>query len=87
MVITVGIRARHIAEGALIAGLSEKKIFQFEDSKEAGKFLEQKIKEGDIALVKGSQGMRMERAVLEVMANPEKAKELLVRQEEEWNSR
>lgn len=87
MVITVGIRARHIAEGALIAGLSEKKIFQFEDSREAGKFLEQKIKEGDIALAKGSQGMRMERAVLEVMANPEKARELLVRQEEEWGKR
>lgn len=87
MVITVGIRARHIAEGALIAGLSEKKIFQFENSVEAGKFLEQKIKAGDIALVKGSQGVRMERAVLEVMAEPEKRKELLVRQEDEWNSR
>jgi UDP-N-acetylmuramoyl-tripeptide--D-alanyl-D-alanine ligase len=87
MVITVGIRARHIAEGALIAGLSEKNIFQFEDSREAGKFLEQKIKAGDIALIKGSQGMRMERTVLEVMAEPEKKRELLVRQEEEWGRR
>jgi len=37
--------------------------------------------------VKGSQGMRMERTVEEIMAEPERASNLLVRQEEEWKVR
>ena len=45
------------------------------------------IKEGDIILVKGSQSTRMERVVMEIMAEPERAHELLVRQEEEWLAR
>ncbi len=87
ILITVGIRARGIAEGALNAGMSEKNIFQFEDSVEAGKHLESLIKAGDVALLKGSQGTRMERAVLEVMLHPEDATKLLCRQDNEWQSR
>ena len=87
MLFTVGIRARQIAEGALENGLHESKILQYEDAKRAGKELELKLKEGDIVLLKGSQSMRMERAVKEIMAEPERAKELLVRQEEEWEKR
>lgn len=84
ILITVGMRSRYIAEGALDAGMDEKNIYQFEDSREAGKFLENIITTGDVALIKGSQSIRMERIVLEVMASPENAKDLLVRQEEEW---
>lgn len=83
----VGVRARYMAEGAGAGGLSEKNIFQFDDAREAGKFLEQIIKTGDVILVKGSQSMRMERIVEEVMAHPEQKGELLVRQEEEWLAR
>ncbi len=42
------------------------------------------IEKGDIILVKGSQSMRMEKVVEEIMARPDKAGELLVRQEESW---
>ncbi len=84
---TVGIRARHIAMGALDAGMDEKNIFQFEDSKTAGKMLEQMLVEGDLILVKGSQSTRMERVVEEIMANPEDKEKLLVRQDEEWRQR
>jgi UDP-N-acetylmuramoyl-tripeptide--D-alanyl-D-alanine ligase len=92
ILVTVGMRARYIAEGALDAGMSEKKIYQFENSTEAGKYLEKIIKEGDVILVKGSQGsgaqsIRMERTVEEIMAEPERAGELLVRQGEEWKKR
>ena len=84
ILITVGIRSRKIAEGALDALMSEKNIFQFEDSIEAGKMLQDIIQENDIVFVKGSQSTRMEKVVEEVMLEPEKAGELLVRQEEEW---
>lgn len=92
ILVTVGIRARAIAEGALDAGLSEKHIYQFENSREAGKFMERFLEEGDVVLVKGSQGsgaqsIRMERAVEEIMAEPERKTELLVRQGEEWEKR
>ena len=42
------------------------------------------IKSGDVILVKGSQSMRMERIVIEIMLESENAKDLLVRQEKEW---
>lgn len=83
----VGVRARYMAEGAEAGELSEKNIFQFDDAREAGTFLERIIKTGDVILVKGSQSMRMERIVEEVMAHPEQKGELLVRQEEEWQRR
>lgn len=82
--LTVGIRAEDIAEGALTAGLAESKILQFERSFEAGKELEMRLQSGDIVLVKGSAMMRMERVVEEVMGDPSRAEELLVRQEREW---
>lgn len=84
---TVGVRARGIAEGALIGGMSEKNIFQFEDSQKAGKDLELNLMPGDLILVKGSQGIRMERVVEEIMENPEMKERLLVRQDAEWRDR
>jgi len=87
MLIAVGPRAKYIVEGALANDMSEKNIFEFDNSQEAGKYLESIIKEDDIVLVKGSQGVRMERIVEEVMAEPERAAELLVRQDPEWKNR
>jgi len=84
VLIAVGIRARGLAQSAHDRGLSEKSIYTFDDSREAGKFVETIIKPGDSILVKGSQGMRMERAVLEIMAHPELREKLLVRQDPHW---
>jgi len=85
--VTIGVRARKIAEGALNNGMSEKNIYQFEDSQIAGKFLEGIVDPYDIVLIKGSQMPRTERAVKEIMAEPQRADELLVRQEREWEKR
>jgi UDP-N-acetylmuramyl pentapeptide synthase len=87
LLITVGFRARDIAQGALDNGLTDGQILQFEDSGKAGEELQNILTEGDIVLAKGSQSMRMERLVEEVMAEPERAEELLVRQDAEWKRR
>lgn len=84
ILVTVGFRARDIAQGALDNGMPDSLIFQYEDSRRAGMELQNMIQEGDLLLVKGSQSMRMERIVEELMAHPERAKEELVRQDREW---
>ncbi len=88
ILITVGPLSRYIAEGALNNGMDEKNIYQFDDSRQAGKFLETILKEGDIVLAKGSQNtIFMERLVEEVMLHPEEKEKLLVRQEGEWKNK
>jgi len=87
VLVTVGVRARQIAEGALDAGLADDKIMQFDSAQEAGKYVEGIIGAGDVVLAKGSQSIRMERAVQEIMAEPERRADLLVRQDDEWQQR
>lgn len=87
ILVSVGRFARYTAEGALNAGMSEKSILQFESAEEAGKYIELLLKAGDTILIKGSQGSRMERAVLEIMESPQQKRELLARQDPEWLKR
>lgn len=82
--ITVGEASKGTTAAAREAGLAEHEVVSFADSAGAGKFLQEVLEPGDVVLVKGSQGVRMERVVKEVMAEPEKAGELLVRQGDEW---
>ena len=83
----MGFRARDIAQGALDAGLRDEQILQYESSQKAGQDIQNLIREGDCILVKGSQSIRMECVVEEIMAEPERAAELLVRQDAEWKKR
>ena len=85
--ITVGVRARGIAEGALSAGMEDEHVMQYDDAYTAARELEYRLEEGDYVLVKGSQGMRLERVVEEIMAEPERAGELLVRQDAFWKAK
>jgi UDP-N-acetylmuramoyl-tripeptide--D-alanyl-D-alanine ligase len=87
IILAVGPRAKYIVEGAIEGDMNEKNIIEFDNAQPAGKYLESVLNPGDIVLIKGSQGMRMERAVEEIMAHPENAAELLVRQDEEWKKR
>ncbi len=84
--IAVGERARDFIRGAKAAGINDEHIFYFDKPEEAGRFLQNRIKEGDVLLIKGSQGARMEKIVKELMAEPDKAGELLVRQGKEWET-
>jgi UDP-N-acetylmuramyl pentapeptide synthase len=87
LLVAIGIRSRKTAEAALTHGLSEKNILQYDDAGSAGRELQNLIAPGDVILIKGSQGMRLERLVEELMAEPERAGELLVRQDAAWQNR
>lgn len=84
---TVGVRARDFRDSAIQAGMPESSVWSFSTSIEAGNYLKDFVEEGDIVLVKGSQGMRMEKAVATLVADKENTKKLLVRQEKEWGGR
>ena len=80
----VGPRMKLAKETAIAHGMSEEQVRIFSKADEAAKALEQDISPGDIVLVKGSQGIRLEFVVKEVMANQEDAEALLVRQSKAW---
>jgi UDP-N-acetylmuramoyl-tripeptide--D-alanyl-D-alanine ligase len=84
ILVVVGPRAKAIKEGALEAGMSSENIFEFLDSHEAGNFIKTFVQREDIVLVKGSQGMRMERVVENILLDKKNKNKLLVRQDEEW---
>ena len=75
---TIGERAKDIARGAKEVGYSEDNIFSFSFPKEAGLFLQERLKENDIVLIKGSRGIKMESIVYEIMAEPWEVHKLLV---------
>lgn len=87
ILVTVGVRSQHIGKSAEQNGMKKKQIFILNDSDAAGMHLKKIIASGDLVLVKGSQSVRMERIVEIIMAHPEKKKNLLVRQDEEWLKR
>ncbi len=84
LLITVGVRARKIAEAAVEKGMLQDSIFQFDRALDAAEHLKSVVGAGDVLLVKGSQGMRLERTVRELMSSPERATKLLCRQDKEW---
>ncbi len=87
MLIACGTLAHVIAKGALEAGMTEEKVFKFSKSADAGLFIQDRLHEHDVVLIKGSQGVRMERITRELMAHPDQAEQLLVRQSPDWLAR
>ncbi|MDE2188383.1 MAG: UDP-N-acetylmuramoyl-tripeptide--D-alanyl-D-alanine ligase, partial [Patescibacteria group bacterium] len=84
ILITVGQRARRIAESAKSIGMAESNIMSFNDSTEAAEKLQSFIQQNDVVLIKGSQSPRLERVTKALMDEPSRSGELLVRQEKEW---
>ena len=82
--VTIGEKGKIIAEAAKQAGMPEENIIITEDSSQAGLKIQEMLKEGDVVLIKGSQSIRAEKVVKELMADPLQAKELLVRQDKLW---
>jgi UDP-N-acetylmuramoyl-tripeptide--D-alanyl-D-alanine ligase len=86
ILVTIGVRARGYVKGAREAGMDDRNIFSYDDSMSAARELQTFIQPGDCILVKGSQSVRAERFVEEIMAEPERAAELLVRQDAFWKA-
>lgn len=84
LIFLVGERMQFAREELLKNNFSGGNIASFKDPMAAGRKLQEIIQEGDLILVKGSQGMRMEKIVEEIMAQPQKAVELLCRQNPGW---
>nr|MDA3814941.1 hypothetical protein [Patescibacteria group bacterium] len=66
---------------------TDSRIAKFNNPMDAGMFIQNLLREGDLVLVKGSQGMRMEKIVAEIMRNPREKEKLLVRQEQKWREK
>ncbi|GAC1700977.1 MAG: UDP-N-acetylmuramoyl-tripeptide--D-alanyl-D-alanine ligase [Candidatus Acidiferrum sp.] len=60
--------ARQIVEGAVAAGMAHAKTHFFSTPEEAAKVLEEMVVKGDLLLVKGSRGVKMERIVEALIA-------------------
>jgi UDP-N-acetylmuramoyl-tripeptide--D-alanyl-D-alanine ligase len=70
LLVTVGPRAHLIADEAREAGLPAEAVVELADSQAAIDFLRQTIRRGDVVLLKGSQGVRLDRVVPALEVRP-----------------
>jgi UDP-N-acetylmuramoyl-tripeptide--D-alanyl-D-alanine ligase len=90
ILVCVGLRSKFISD--LVGRVKKENKYVFETSDMAKSKVREIIRDGDLILVKGSQGIRMEKVVEEIMVDSsstsfgggEKKNELLVRQSKRW---
>jgi UDP-N-acetylmuramoyl-tripeptide--D-alanyl-D-alanine ligase len=62
--VTIGSRAEIIAAEAAACGLPAQAIAKLPDRDSATAYLKENLRQGDVVLVKGSHGMRLDRLVV-----------------------
>lgn len=82
--IAVGSRMEQAMKELIAFGYPSEKIMQFDDTIQAAEKMDRLFGEGDYILIKGSQGMRMEKIVEKLLDNPREARNVLCRQSKEW---
>ncbi len=70
LLVTVGVRARLIADEAREAGLPADAVVELEDSEQALAYLRPNIRRGDVVLLKGSRGIKLDRIVPALEVRP-----------------
>jgi UDP-N-acetylmuramyl pentapeptide synthase len=85
VLITIGPRSKFTHEEATKAGVRESRWF--DTSQHAGEFIKDFLKTGDHVLFKGSQSIRVERALKMCVADESDIEKYLVRQDKEWLKR
>ncbi|EKD58232.1 MAG: hypothetical protein ACD_56C00168G0005 [uncultured bacterium] len=83
MFIAVGSRMQSAIDELVALGYKNK-IMQFDDTMQAVEKINHVFQQGDFILIKGSQGMRMEKIVAGLLKNADDSEELLCRQSKEW---
>jgi UDP-N-acetylmuramoyl-tripeptide--D-alanyl-D-alanine ligase len=63
LMITVGPLAKHIAEGAVAAGMARDRVLEAETTSRGAALLKEHSRPGDTVLIKGSRGMKMEKVL------------------------
>jgi UDP-N-acetylmuramoyl-tripeptide--D-alanyl-D-alanine ligase len=66
-------QAKELVEGAVVAGFPRERARWFENSQEAAKHIEAFLKRGDLLLLKGSRGTRMEKILEAIEARHSRA--------------
>lgn len=85
LTVLVGKRMRRLGERLIASGkLSRGQVFLFPDPDSAAAVVADLVSEGDLVLVKGSQGMRMEKLSESLLSDPEAAGRHLCRQTLSW---
>lgn len=87
LLITVGIRAQSIVESALEYGMDKNSVYHFKDFKDVSILVLNNLKPATVVLVKGSQGIRLEKVVEDIISEDLNKTELLVRQEKDWQNK
>jgi UDP-N-acetylmuramoyl-tripeptide--D-alanyl-D-alanine ligase len=82
-----GGRMKNALEKIDLQGQISGSVYYFDDPDSLGRELRKILREGDLVLVKGSQGTRMEKAVREIMAVPEDVEKFLCRQSKDWQKK
>jgi UDP-N-acetylmuramoyl-tripeptide--D-alanyl-D-alanine ligase len=82
--VVVGAQGKLIGRGAVDAGFPAEQVVYFDSSDNARVPVQDMIEPDMVVLIKGSQGVRMEKITKEIMAEPMKAHLLLPRQYGKW---
>lgn len=86
-VVLVGNHVRFLADELLLGGLSRSAIHRYPDPDSAALSIGDVVCEGDLVLVKGSQGLRMEKVSAALLRDPKDAVSFLCRQTAFWYSK
>lgn len=81
---TFGKQAEFISKEATKEGMRESAVSHFFGQLGLCERLQELIQPGDVVLIKASQGMRLEKVTKALMARPQRAAGLLVRQGKKW---
>lgn len=84
LAIVVGKRMHRLGEELVSRGMSRGRVFFFPDPDTTAAVVRDLVREGDLVLVKGSQGMRMEKISEALLRDPEATRRFLCRQTPSW---
>lgn len=84
IVVTVGKHMRALHERLLAEGFSRKQVLWMPDPLSAVEPLMNIVRSDDLILIKGSQGLRMEKITEQLLVDPRTASSFLCRQSSEW---